>query len=196
MRLLVSGGLYLRDGDEQNVDPEEYALVTSPCLHTIVVSHFSYNSFGYHDEAVNQMSQSTLLLDWSGLRFVVLISLQPRDGLEVRSLGTRLPWRGLLPSLPAPAWSSLPSPLHPETTQNIHRTGCLCSLTLLGFPELVGSSLPNFLSWDRHIDFSILVRLEIQNVTSDTLEVMTEMAKSGGLSSLDSLYLGVLGGWL
>ncbi|KFA56638.1 hypothetical protein S40293_10448 [Stachybotrys chartarum IBT 40293] len=30
-------GLYLRDGEEQNLDPEGYAVVTSPCLHTIVV---------------------------------------------------------------------------------------------------------------------------------------------------------------
>ncbi|KFA61591.1 hypothetical protein S40285_10848 [Stachybotrys chlorohalonatus IBT 40285] len=54
-------GAYQQGGRGQNMDPEECALIASPCLHTIVVPHFSYDDFGcwdYNGDAVKEIASS------------------------------------------------------------------------------------------------------------------------------------------
>ncbi|KFA81760.1 hypothetical protein S40288_11650 [Stachybotrys chartarum IBT 40288] len=184
-------GAYQQGGRGQNMDPEECALITSPCLHTIVVPHFSYDDFGcwdYNGDAVKEIASSATPDGWSNLRHVVMINRRPGDGTAVQSLETRLPWQGFRP--PVNAQSSSPSAPLIDASSHAHSAGCLQSLCLLGDPDWMVPSLSSLLSWKRCIDFSVLARLELQPAGYDTLKTLTDMARCGQFDSLESLYLG------
>ncbi|KAI1419907.1 hypothetical protein F5Y12DRAFT_775505 [Xylaria sp. FL1777] len=165
-----------------DINADDYALATSPCLHAIVVSHSQYDIDGlvdYHKEATLRMVAGVA----PNLAHVWLRS-KPVGGTVIafrRAMSSdRPPWRGFFPSK--------------DREDDVLSMGSLKSLIL--DDNRVGRD--DLLSWGRTTDLSRLESLAVSfksyGYTSYTtsckgLETLVELAIAGQFASLRSLSL-------
>ncbi|RYP31403.1 hypothetical protein DL767_005803 [Monosporascus sp. MG133] len=163
-------------GPLEDIDEDDYALVTSPCLYSLAVSCCGYDSggnFEYHEEAVWSMVASTA----PKLRHVLVWSEVPGDTLEARALygARRRPWQGFFPS-------RVDTPADPPVSK-----GRLQALRLAGRPL----DTRRLEVWNSHTDFSKLCSLQIHDISLDALEVLVRVARSDNVKSLHTLALSI-----
>jgi hypothetical protein len=154
----------------QPIDPDDYALVTSPCLYSIVVRLVDFETDGmlnYTKEAVMRMVAGTA----PNLAHVCLMQTMAGDSLAHREAIR----------LGKPAWSGFLSPgtVKPDQLQGL---GSLQSLVFTGYP------CRDIDSWARFTDFAKLRGL-IMPWSLRCGVALAEMATSGNFESLDTLGL-------
>ena len=166
----------------QDIDPNEYALVTSPCLYAIVVSYAEYDSDGrvdYNEEAVLQMMATTS----PRLNYVHMWYSRPAasPALYIACETPRPPWQGFFVDQPGDSstlgWSN----------------GGLQHLVLDGGNTTNTSTLT---AWSNRTKFSLLHSLGLQNdVRLEALRTLTQITEDGELKSLRTLALSLRCTW-
>lgn len=166
--------LYQPKDQPRDIDPDEYALATSPSLSDVAAVNMYYDYEGrvvYNQEAVLQMVSRV----GSKISSVCMCYLDPGDGLALREAfrSPRPPWRGFHVGEP-------PS-VAPESK------GHLTNLALIGAGSTSSEDLH---TWSRHTHLSELRRLEIRNfLDPKAIRTLTEMAEQGAFKSLRTLAL-------
>lgn len=159
-----------------DIDPDEFVLITSPCLYSIVVLYSDYLSDGrvdYNEEAVLQMMATVA----SRLKFVRMWyrRFHSSTALQVASQTSRPSWQGFFADEPG------------DLSRHIESKGCLQKLMLTGWGVTSSSQLT---AWSSRTDFSQLRSLEIKNcIRLVALRALTRIAEDGGLGSLHRLAL-------
>lgn len=159
----------------KNIDDDEFMLITSPCLYSIITSH-SYNYSGwkvdYNGEAIIAM-----LAQYSpNLRHLWTERRSPRGeiGLSENLRTPRPPWSGFFPDGRINSQDAHCPPL---------KTGNLGSLILDGDHIALGDYI-------HATDFSQLSSLHIMGlVNSDMMRELVQLGQRGGLRLLQSLGL-------
>lgn len=158
----------------QPIDPDEYALVTSPCLYSIVVRLVGFETDGmlnYTEEAVMKMVARTA----PNLAHICLVRSRAGDSLPHREAVR----------LGKPAWSGFLSPTIVESDQ-LQGLGSLQSFVVNGYP------CHNFDHWARLTDFAKL-RCLLMPWHLNCGIALAEIATSGNFESLDTLELSMIG---
>lgn len=168
--------LYQLRDHPHDIDPDEFALATSPCLHSIVVWYSGYDTdgrVGYTEEAVLQMVAAA-----PRLKSVCMWYSRPGNSTELQ-IAIRTPrplWQGFFVGNPG------------ESLGLTRLKGRLQSLDLDG-QHVTPSGLT---AWRNHTDFSQLRSLEIRTLLAlEALRTLTRMAEDGGFESLRTLALSV-----
>lgn len=156
--------------DFNEVDPDEFALITSPCLYSIIASYSAYDTDGqvnYNEEAIAQM-----VIEAPRLKSVRMW----HNNSERASLDSynavqrwRPPWQGFYAAKPG------------KSPKLIRLRGRLQSLTLDGNDLTV---------WSNCTDFSKLYTLKLQaKVSLDAIETLSRIAEDDGFKCLHTLAL-------
>ncbi|EFR02984.1 hypothetical protein MGYG_05982 [Nannizzia gypsea CBS 118893] len=169
MRQFTLHSLFQLPNSPQDISPEEYALVTSPCLYSICPLLSNYDIQGrasFNAEAILQMVAGLA----PNLRYV---------SIEVpvtffAQMGPKPAWRGFFVNKPREEGSSEP-------------TGNLRSLSFNYTKDLASSALR---AWSCHTDFSKLHILRVTNNDGvDIIRTLGQMAAEGKFRSLLSVSL-------
>ncbi|PGH23175.1 hypothetical protein AJ80_02812, partial [Polytolypa hystricis UAMH7299] len=155
-----------------NIDTDEFALATSPCLHSIAAIEPLYDSGGkinYNEEALLQMVAASA----PGLKFVCLSS----DVRHWRAATPRTPWPGFFVNL---------QPGQIEPPRPARSRGSLESL-IFDNSRYDSTQTGEITTWSKHTDFSKLRCLEFDRIPVDTLRTLTQLAEDGQLKSLHTL---------
>ena len=172
--------LFQSKGDPQDIDPDEFTLATSPCLYSITVPCYGYDSYGqvnYNEEAVLKMVAGSA----PNLTVVRIWQAEVGDSLDLRrAYQTGKPiWTGFFMDRS----QGVEKPL--DTTQTTK--GSLRDLVLSGASSMSPDEL---LNWNHYTDFSRLETLEIDHsMDAQALQVLQGLAEGQGLQSLRSLTL-------
>ncbi|KAF2962858.1 hypothetical protein GQX73_g10708 [Xylaria multiplex] len=160
----------------RDVDPDEFALATSPSLYSIFVPFYDYDTYGrvdYNGEAALRMVAGAA----PNLAHVWMQLTPPGDSLDFRNAY----------GAPRPTWSGF----FPKTTTTDQRNqGNLQSLVLSD-----GTIYPGHIeNWSRHTNFAKLRHLVIYWVyatpgVAGSLHCLAEMASHGHFESLHTLKL-------
>ncbi|KAI1752223.1 hypothetical protein F4782DRAFT_502430 [Xylaria castorea] len=167
-----------------DINPDDYALATSPCLHAIVVSHAQFNRDGfvdYHREATLRMVAGAA----PNLAHVWLRTRHMSGTLAFQRAirGPRPPWRGFFPS---------------KEKEDDASMGSLKSLMLHNGLE----RRENMVTWSHITDLSRLRCLAMSfemytprsyTATGESLDTLVELAETGQLASLRSFSLDYCG---
>lgn len=170
--------LYQPKDRPHDIDPDEFVLATSPCLHSIMVSYSGYDTNGqveYNEEAVLQMVVAAA----PRLNSVRMWHSLPGASLALQNAvrTPRPPWQGFFVVKPGES---------PELTRS---KGRLQSLVLDGASSTNSVQLT---AWRNHTDFSQLYSLELRKeVHLEPLRTLTQMAEDGEFESLHTLALSV-----
>lgn len=166
----------------QDIDPNEFALVTSPCLYAIVVSYAGYDSNGwvdYNEEAVLQMVATMS----PRLKYIHMwYSRAAASPALYNAFQTpRPPWQGFFVDQPDDSssldWSN----------------GRLQDLILDGGDT---TNLSKLTAWSDRTKFSLLHSLDLKNdIRLEALQTLTQMAEDGELKSLRTLALSLRCTW-
>lgn len=176
------GSLIQHRDQPHSFDPDEYALATSPCLHSIVVPYYDYDTFGnvdYSQEAVLRMVTGAA----PELAHVWMLRRHPGNSIDLINA-----FRA-----PRPAWSGFFPGTTAEVADEPPRLGSLQSL-VIGYSGLSQTQITN---WSRHTDFVKLRCLTIHWIDDsrgvvESLQTLAEMAMSGGcFQSLHMLRLSI-----
>ncbi|KAF3491783.1 uncharacterized protein GIQ15_01300 [Arthroderma uncinatum] len=160
-------------GRPRDIDPDEFALATSPCLYSVTLGFSPYRAsthVNYNHEAVLQMV-ATLApklrhLDMWNLDVGNAMTMEGFDPME------KPPWQGYF----ADKRRLPPTPLR--------AIGALQSLVLYG------EFLDDITSWDGYTDFSKLQSLEIGgSIQPEGLQALKKMAENSQFKSLRTLGL-------
>lgn len=180
-RLHVSGfdlrSMHQEGDDQHDIDPDELALVTSPCLYSIDVFCSGFNPgdqrVNYTQEVVLTM-MATPQMRLKNVRFHMLIFYR---GAFSR---VKPPWRGFL----VDDSTSEQQPLPPSS----NLTGTVQNLALTGFTSSPGQ----FTTLSKHTDFSELRTLQLEfedGLSIGDLRTLTRLAHEIGFKSLHTLSL-------
>ncbi|KAF2792043.1 hypothetical protein K505DRAFT_418725 [Melanomma pulvis-pyrius CBS 109.77] len=165
--------LYQRRDQLHDVDVDEYALATSPCLSSICAVSTHYDSEGlmdYNEEAVLQMVVESA----PNLQSVYMWYQQAGNsiGLQDAIRSPRPPWRGFFRG-------------GEDEPQELH--GHLMKLALRGESS---TFLQRLQCWSRHTEFSRLYTLDLSNgVELNALQALMDMADDGVFKCLRTLSL-------
>jgi hypothetical protein len=170
--------LYQPKDSPHDIDPDEFVLATSPCLHSIVVSCYGYDTIGqvdYNQEAVLQMVAAAA----PRLKSVCMFSCHPGVSMAFEdACRTRRPlWQGFFVASPG------------ESSRPTRSKGRLESLALHNLHSPISEQLT---AWGNHTDFSRLRSIEIWcQVSLEAIQTLTQMAEDGGFHSLHTLSLSI-----
>lgn len=159
-----------------NIDDDEYALATSPCLQSIIAQYARFDEVrraNYNMEAIQQMAAGSA----PNLKHVYMWYLGAQVSGEIRSPRprVRLPWQGFYPS------SNSESPDNPSTQ------GRLRSLKI-DSGGYMGDE--DFFPWERHSDFSHLRSLDLSGMVNvGFLRKLSNLAVTHTFSRLQALTL-------
>ncbi|KAK4039969.1 hypothetical protein C8A01DRAFT_46625 [Parachaetomium inaequale] len=177
--------LYQARDQLHDIDPDELAVATSPCLYSIFAKYETYDEqgrFGFNLEALEQMVSG-----WApNLKRAQIHHSMPSNW---RSIGAamlaapRPPWKGFSrQSLDQPTTDSLQ---HHQTRPN---RGCLETLTLSG----AGFNLYNIEAWKSRTDFGALRRFELNcSLSLQAFQALASMAAQTNFHSLREFGLAV-----
>lgn len=160
----------------QDIDDTEYMLATSPCLYSIVAPYSTYDTRG----CANYNGEATLLLaagQAPNLKHICVWDNSVMSSGELRSQrrDARPKWRGFHPQSGS-EWCEIPG-----------SKGQLQSLAIHALRAVSGSQ---FVSWERHVDFSVLRSLQLaRQIELDLLQNLANLAERDGLSRLKALGL-------
>lgn len=159
-----------------DINPDEFVLITSPCLYSIVVLYSDYVSDGridYNEEAVLRMVATVA----PRLRHVRMWPHRPHSSqaLRIASKTPRPPWQGFFADEPG------------DLSRLTGSKGRLQNLVLNGYDSASSSKLTD---WSSRTDFTQLHSLEIsRKIRLESLRTLTQIAEDGGLGSLHRLAL-------
>lgn len=168
--------LYQPLGHPTDIDPDEFAIATSPCLYNITAHFYTYDTYGnldYNKEAVMEMVAGSA----PSLRHVRMFMHSAGDSLELREVfrQPRPPWRGFFASNEPPGFSN--------------SSGRLESLILDGCGSTDSSDL---ITWSNLTDFSKLRFLGIHHgIRLDGIQTLTQLAKDNIFNGLRKLVLSI-----
>ena len=169
--------LYQERDQLHDIDPDELALATSPCLYSIrarCLRYDTYRRFSFNLEAVESMVRGYA----PALRRVSIVYESPGGflGLQEAIRAPRAPWRGFpgpSPDRPSPQLAQ-PALAHLET------------LVLSGNPPIPWG----LAEWNNRTDFTRLRRFELfSGVSLDALNTLASMAADNKFHSLQVLGL-------
>jgi hypothetical protein len=178
--------LYQARDQLHDIDPDELAVATSPCLYSIFARHESLEDeqgrFSFNLEALEQMVSG-----WA-------------PNLKLAQIHHYLPhnWRSraaVMQAMPRPSWKGFPRQSPDQTTTDSlqHRQtrpgqGSLETLTLCG----VGFELYNIEAWKSRTDFGALRRFELDcSLSLQACQALASMAQQNTFHSLREFGLGV-----
>lgn len=158
-------------GKNQDMDPDDIALVTSPCLYSIralVCQYESPDIVDYNEEVVMEMVKGVT----PSLKNVGFV--RGRIGIVERALY----------KTPRPPWRSFP---FEDSKRGQPSIGDIRHLALAGGEGSTGGSL---LKWSRHTDFRNLSSLEIQGtIELGAVAQLAHMARQSQFTALTTLSL-------
>jgi hypothetical protein len=151
----------LRSLREPITDPNELALVTSPCLHSLSVRYVRRDSHGYDDYNEEAVMRAVTIAP--NLKHVNMLGCRPADSprLHFSRKRARVPWKGFVPPL--------------ETFQ----IGSLTSLAFCGYQHITKKKLHK---WSQHTDLS-----KIQSLIVTSLSDATALMEDAGDTPFKSL---------
>ncbi|KAL2022454.1 hypothetical protein VTK56DRAFT_5283 [Thermocarpiscus australiensis] len=163
-----------------DIDPDEFALATSPCLYSIDAKWEAYNTHGhvsYNSEAIARMVAGCA----PALRRVRIQYSQPGNSLSLLEAirSPRPPWQGFFLARPD------------RRTTNSEEVAARPGGGRLD--TLVLSSNDEIEDWSNYTDFAVLRRFELNCITTvRVLETLTSMASSSKFQSLRELGLAIV----
>jgi hypothetical protein len=179
LRSLRQKGHQLHD-----IDPDDFALVTSPCLYSLRASCVPYDDWGRFDfnrEALEHIVASGCA---PALKKVSISHRSPSGTLAlVEALREpRYPWKGFF-------LSGQNQPMvNPQQPTSAPGRGCLETLALSGNR----GNVSQLVNWNARTDFGFLRCFEYDcGVPIESLQFLTSMAASGSFRSLRKLRLGI-----